>query len=326
MNALANSQVEELDKFLKRGYPGGSSPVSYKRYTGQENATERESILSDPPDILLTNYVMLELILTRIEERELVNKARGLRFLVLDELHTYRGRQGADVAMLVRRVREAVAGENMICVGTSATMASEGDSVAQAALVADVASTIFGQSVRQEDVIGESLVRATDDIDVTSSSSLDTIKDHITGTTTPPEDADRLRADPLAAWIETTFGLHREAITGKLIRQRPRDSRGETGAGAQLAKLTGTSTELAETALESYLLAGSRCRRPGSAYPLFAFRLHQFITRGDTVWSTIEPESTRYLTLRGSNTFPETATNRSSHWSSAATAARPTTG
>jgi ATP-dependent helicase YprA (DUF1998 family) len=109
MNALANSQVEELHKFLKRGYPEGKSPVTYRRYTDQEGRAEREAILRDPPDILLTNYVMLELLRTRVEERPLVNSANRLRFLVLDELHTYRGRQGADVAMLVRRCREVVA-------------------------------------------------------------------------------------------------------------------------------------------------------------------------------------------------------------------------
>ncbi len=93
MNALANSQVEELDKFLKRGLGGGEVPVTYARYTGQEGNQERERILRQPPDILLTNYVMLELILTRIDERALVQHAGGLRFLVFDELHTYRGRQ-----------------------------------------------------------------------------------------------------------------------------------------------------------------------------------------------------------------------------------------
>ena len=42
--------------------------------------------------------MMLELLLTRREDRALVKAAQGLRFLVFDELHTYRGRQGADVA------------------------------------------------------------------------------------------------------------------------------------------------------------------------------------------------------------------------------------
>ena len=49
-----------------------------------------------------------------------------VRFLVLDELHTYRGRQGADVAMLVRRVRDAFNAPNLQCVGTSATLAGAG--------------------------------------------------------------------------------------------------------------------------------------------------------------------------------------------------------
>jgi len=65
MNALANSQDEELRKFLERGYPEGQSPVRFKRYTGQERGDAREDIRSNPPDILLTNYMMLELMLTR---------------------------------------------------------------------------------------------------------------------------------------------------------------------------------------------------------------------------------------------------------------------
>ena len=115
MNALANSQRNELEKFLTHGYQAGQSPVTFRRYTGQEKDDERREILAEPPDILLTNYVMLELILTRIDERELVKAARGLRFLVLDELHTYRGRQGADVALLVRRTRDACEAPNRTC-------------------------------------------------------------------------------------------------------------------------------------------------------------------------------------------------------------------
>jgi len=103
MNALANSQDEELGKFVDKGYAEGGSPVRFARYTGQERGAAREAIRSDPPDILLTNYMMLELLLTRTEDRELLRAAQGLRFLVFDELHTYRGRQGADIAMLIRR-------------------------------------------------------------------------------------------------------------------------------------------------------------------------------------------------------------------------------
>ena len=147
MNALANSQRQELEKFLTLGYASGKSPITFARYTGQEKQEERDRILADPPDILLTNYVMLELILTRSIERPLLRVA-NLRFLVLDELHTYRGRQGADVALLVRRVRERLAGSNLQCVGTSATLASEGSYEEQRRVIAGYGLTdIWDRSV-----------------------------------------------------------------------------------------------------------------------------------------------------------------------------------
>ena len=41
-------------------------------------------------------------------DKAIIENCRGLKFIVLDELHTYRGRQGADVAMLMRRLRALV--------------------------------------------------------------------------------------------------------------------------------------------------------------------------------------------------------------------------
>src|SRR6266699_989062 len=125
MNALANSQVKELEKFLCLGYPNKKGPVTFERYTGQESEEERERIRANPPDILLTNYVMLELILTRSTDAALISSA-ALRFLVLDELHTYRGRQGADVALLVRRVQKRMGMSELQYDGTSATLAGVG--------------------------------------------------------------------------------------------------------------------------------------------------------------------------------------------------------
>ena len=126
MNALANSQLEELNKFLTN--VGGETPITVSRYTGQESAEERQYVAAHPPDILLTNFMMLELLMTRQEQvdRRVIGNCAGLQFLVLDELHTYRGRQGADVALLVRRVRERLAPQGLQCVGTSTTMASGG--------------------------------------------------------------------------------------------------------------------------------------------------------------------------------------------------------
>jgi ATP-dependent helicase YprA (DUF1998 family) len=161
MNALANSQYGELEKFLNYGYPDGKGPVTFARYTGKESDEERQRIIANPPDILLTNYVMLELILTRSTERGLVQAAQDLGFLVFDELHTYRGRQGADVAFLIRRVRELLAADDLLCVGTSATIAGSGTYEEQRAEISDVATRLFGADVTPEHVIGETLRRAT---------------------------------------------------------------------------------------------------------------------------------------------------------------------
>lgn len=296
MNALANSQVEELRKFLERGY-GSNPPVTFKRYTGQESREERNAILADPPDILLTNYVMLELVLTRPDERSsLIKAARGLKFLVLDELHTYRGRQGADVAMLVRRVRDATsAGESMQCVGTSATMSSGGTLEEQQSDVAAVATKIFGTEVRPEHVITETLVRATTSAQP-SAAALATAVDR-RGDSEYDDPALRagyesLRADPLASWIEDVFGLATESGSRRLIRRTPTTI---PTAAAALAEISGHSESNADTAIRATLLAGSRTMHPDTGRPLFAFRLHQFLSKGGSVYATAEPESSRSI-------------------------------
>jgi superfamily II DNA/RNA helicase len=304
MNALANSQREELDKFLRRGYEGDEPPVSYARYTGQEGDGERQRILQHPPDILLTNYVMLELILTRIEERQLVNNAANLRFLVFDELHTYRGRQGADVSMLIRRCREAFGSRIVRCVGTSATMASGGTSADQAQVVAAVATKIFGEEVMPENVIGETLRRVSAEFDFTDSAVRAQLTAAITSDAPNSDDFQAFCASPMAAWLESTFGLRREEETGRLLRRLPRPVLGEHGAASELAEITGTTVNQAEAAIERYLFAGGRCQHPETSFPVFAFRLHQFITRGDTAWASLEDEDTRAITLRGQRYVP----------------------
>ena len=97
MNALANSQIKEIEKFIgQSGLPERLTPI-VRRYTGQESQEARQRIADDPPDILLTNFMMAELLLTRQDsvDSQVIANANHLQFIVLDELHTYRGRQGA---------------------------------------------------------------------------------------------------------------------------------------------------------------------------------------------------------------------------------------
>lgn len=305
MNALANSQAGELQKFLQLGYPDGKGPVTFARYTGQEHDEERNAIVAKPPDILLTNYVMLELILTRVYERQLVKAAQGLRFLVLDELHTYRGRQGADVALLVRRAREFFGAKQLQVIGTSATLAGPGTYDQQQAEVAAVATVLFGAEVTPSDVIGETLQRATPEAS-TQNSFLTDLKARVQDPNAkPPATYQSFISDPLSSWIESAFGVFRDVASGRLRRLKPRRLTGKNGAAEELSRLTGVTEERAKEAIEETLLAGYTCERnPETGFPAFAFRLHQFISRGDTIYASLEPEDKRYLTLHRQQFVP----------------------
>src|SRR5450756_1006296 len=221
MNALANSQVKELEKFLKLGYPEGQEPVRFARYTGQETDEQRQAIMANPPDILLTNYVMLELILTRPRDKKVIAAADDLRCLVLDELHTYRGRQGADVAMLVRRVRDRLSKGKLQCVGTSATLAAGGGFDEQRQKVAAVATRLFGDAVAPDCVIGETLRRATPVRSLDDASFVSDLRACVSQPERDlPADYESFVQDPLSSWIETTFGIAEHE--GRLVRARPR--------------------------------------------------------------------------------------------------------
>lgn len=299
MNALANSQAGELQKFLHEGYQAGQYPVTFARYTGQESDEERQRIMLHPPDILLTNYVMLELIMTRPRERHLIERAKGLRFLVLDELHTYRGRQGADVALLVRRVRNRLETpeQKMLFVGTSATLASEGSHEEQRMQVAEVGSQIFGAVVHPEHVIGETLRRATSGLyDRMALRDAVARADKLVA----PTDYAAFVGHPLSAWIEGTFGLQEK--DGRLARQEPCSIQ---SAAKDLSRFTGVTEASCETVIKKWLMAGYECEpNPETGFAPFAFRLHQFISPGDTVYSTIETEDLRYITLSGQRFVP----------------------
>ena len=306
MNALANSQANELEKFLCRGYPEGKPPVTFRRYTGQERDEERQEILLNPPDILLTNYVMLELLLTRPHEKNIVNAARErLQFFVLDELHTYRGRQGADVAMLVRRVRDVCANPHLQCVGTSATLAGAGTFDDQQRQIADVASRIFGTVVKPERVIGETLRRVTVETDLTDPVQLAQLKATVEMRQEGPQiDFASFMSDPLASWIETTFGLAAEPETGRLKRADPKSISGPEGAAHKLANQIDAPDIMCRESIERTLMAGYDAIHPETGFPIFAFRLHQFISRGDTVYASLESPGVRHVTTHGQQFVP----------------------
>ncbi len=299
MNALCNSQCEELKKYLQFGYGEAGEPVTFARYTGQESNEERERIASNPPDILLTNYVMLELVMTRFQETDkaIREHAAGLRFLVLDELHTYRGRQGADVAMLVRRVRERF-NQQLLCIGTSATMAPEGSQEGRNMAVARIASRLFGDTVDPGNVVSETLQRVTRSEAGPAGADLRAaIEKGVPDS--PPMTHDALSGHPVAAWVEHNLGL--EERDGRLERtSQPLTIR---EASQALANECGLDADLCGHYLARFLLAAHASRNErGQSF--FAFRLHQFISGSWNVYSTLEAKGERHVTLNGQQFKP----------------------
>ena len=312
MNALANSQMDELRKFI--GQVPGEPPVTFARYTGQEDGDERRRIADEAPDILLTNFMMLELLMTRQEEidRRVMGNCADLRFLVLDELHTYRGRQGADVALLVRRVRERLQPGKLLCIGTSATMASEGSIEDKNRVVAGVTSKLFGNRISESNVITETLERITD-----STATAESVRPRLgqaidAGVPSHISDA-ALREHPVAVWVETRLGISFSEIDQRWVRAKPMTV---TEAVAELSLESGQPEAVCRRVLRDLLLVSSIPERErtsnadASEEGFFAFKLHQFISGAGHAYATVEPPGERKVTVEGQQFLPGNAEKR----------------
>jgi len=173
MNALAFDQARRIAKLIfNHKQLRGKTTVGM--YVGGKGATktmgpdfvitDKDTLQKNPPDILLTNYKMLDYLLLRPEDQALWkdNAPESLRYIVLDELHTYDGVQGGDVACLLRRLRAKLkAPEDAITpVGTSATL-SNNDAEALSDLVG-FAQNIFGTPIPKDSVILEDRLSASE--------------------------------------------------------------------------------------------------------------------------------------------------------------------
>lgn len=168
MNALVNDQLDRLRRLLK------DTEITFGRYTSELRPTEKEALqqLRDPlpnevicreeirtgrklPQILITNYAMLEYLLLRPQDSPLFQSGQW-RFVVLDEAHTYAGAQGIEIAMLLRRLKHRLnktPGE-MRCIATSATLVDDNPEAA-----ATFAQNLFGENFVEDDIIFGEIVQ-----------------------------------------------------------------------------------------------------------------------------------------------------------------------
>lgn len=178
MNALANDQRDRLGIICKVlndnrsqfrftfGQYIGETPEdekdSYRQASSQiANRKPGELILrsemrANPPNILLTNYSMLEFLLLRPEDSPLFEKdnSKFWKFIVLDEAHQYKGSKGAEMGLLIRRLKQRIESGNtrlkFNCIATSATIMGKEE---ERKNVARFASDLFGEEFLEENII-----------------------------------------------------------------------------------------------------------------------------------------------------------------------------
>ena len=135
LNALINSQRERLRAWcgafgpdirfcLYNGETRNAVPTHEQSRAGAEQLS-RNALRESPAPLLVTNSTMLEYTLVRTEDQSILRKSQGtLRWIVLDEAHTYIGSQAAEMALLLRRVMHGfgVDPSQVRFVATSATI------------------------------------------------------------------------------------------------------------------------------------------------------------------------------------------------------------
>ncbi len=317
MNALANSQQGEIEKYLKNA----AGCISVGRYTGQEDEAARSQMAQNPPDILLTNFMMLELLLVRYGEhdRNVIGHCAGLQFLVLDELHSYRGRQGADVAMLIRRLRLATHADDLLCIGTSATMSRKEEAVSARtegpqsdaepetakAAVRQIAKAFFGLREEEDlEVIGESLERKTDPaLDGTRPEVKRALAAELKawdGGAPQWSDQDFFKS-ALAIWTETSLGLQKDPQNpaSSWLRAKPIPLE---EAFSKLKADAALPDDHLKSAYRKFLFeSGKTEQQRGTGRggkPFFTFRLHQFFSGMGLAYATLEKPPLRKLVCK----------------------------
>ncbi len=293
LNALINSQEAALKGFQEnyRKRTGTDLPFTFAKYTGQEKQDDRDKVIADPPDILLTNYMMLELLMVRKDDEKLRQSFLGnLAYLVFDELHVYKGRQGADVSLLNRRIKAAATNKNIICIGTSATMAT-GTIDEQKSEVAKVASRFFDAYFTTENVIIESLTYSTKD----RIPSADELKAALfAGVNNKTKEA--ILLNPVTIWLERTIAVIKEGEYKRRNAPLSLKAIAEKLAVATDFPEVDCEKKIIEILIwaESLNIESVKEKKKDTILP---FKLHQFISQTGYAYVTLEKPADRFITL-----------------------------
>lgn len=312
MNALANDQLKRLNRLLS-----DCQEVTFGRYTGDAPETDagdaqrsprpadlpqnflwsRQAMRQTPPNILLTNYVQLEYVLLRGKDRELFRFGPP-RYVVVDEIHLFTGILGAEVACLIRRLRQhtGVPLADLCMVGTSATAGPE-----EEARLLEFAARLFGAPFDADSLVAE------------TPAPLGT-PGPTTPTTPDLTEADLIGAQDilgLSRLAKKTFGIDLPAseslggVLGEVIDQfrtvadveqalvRPAPLWAAAEALGKLPERAGASREALGREARAILLLGTSALLPpageGEPQPRFRPRIHQAVRSPVGLWRCLDP-------------------------------------
>lgn len=316
MNALANDQMKRIRQLLST-FPH----ITFGRYTGDtehdpkrardtfaalnpgepmlpNELVSREEMRSTPPNILLTNFAMLEYLLLRPLDMDLF-ATRGdskWRFIAVDEAHVYDGSQGAEIAMLLRRVRDRVARRTpMQCIATSATVGGDLEKVAT------FATNLFGQAFEwiktdsgRQDIITAQRVT----LESTAKwGPLTAAEYHKISTADDPAAA--LSEHAAAEGLD--FATAGEALTSedRMVHLRRTLGKGPLPSKKVAGLLFGNDPD-ADRGLNALVELGSRLRREDGTTPLSA-RYHLFLRATEGAFTCLSPNGPHVRLARHEN-------------------------
>ena len=278
LNALIDSQRERLGAWVEPL----SSRITYALYNkylvdslqrhewpGGGQVPDRRRLRDDPPSILVTNVTMLEYMLMRAQDAPVLEQSQGtLRWIVLDEAHSYVGAQAAEMALLLRRVRQAfgVAPEDVRLAATSATIGEGGET-------------------------REMLRRFVADLGGVSTDRVDVIEGRERTPDLPPEGGpvdlvtEALSDDESALW--NTLAPDPRV---RDVRARMRDKGIALGEATQALGLGAPDDPQARHRTFSVLEAAARAQDPSSGLRLSPWRLHVFHRAQAGIWVCVDPD------------------------------------
>lgn len=306
--------AKDLARFAKSG------TAQYTTGPEDRELLTRHEMQLTAPDILVTNYSMLEYMLLRPIERPIFDQtkawlqsdARNQLLLVLDEAHMYRGATGAEVGLLIRRLgaRLGVSRDRIRCILTSASLQSDdGDTGAiefARALTAEAPTRMYA-------VIRGSVEKVTGSAKATPRETawLATVDGAALSLAESPEEVQAALGDfSSAVQIDKNATLQsaRQAVGAALAEFGPANMVIEecSGHAIELRELAarifaGADVDSQEAAIDGLLMLGAFARRPQPGreqQPVLPSRIHMMYRAAPALFACINQDCTAVEGLR----------------------------